>query len=109
MKRVLSLMIALLVLVPVIAGTTGSITGMLKDSGGMPVSGGKLTLVNKTMGMTFSATSDRKGAYGFLNVAPGTYTLHAEAMGFLPQDRAGLVVHVNSALRVDLTLEPEKR
>jgi hypothetical protein len=92
----------------VIAGTTGSVSGTLKDASGMPVAGGKVTLSNKTMGMSFMATTDRKGSYGFLTVSPGTYSLHAEAPGFAPQERNGLVVHVNSALRVDLTLESEK-
>jgi Carboxypeptidase regulatory-like domain len=101
-------LIGMVALLPVIAGTTGSITGVVKDGAGAPVAGGKLTLLNKTMGMSVMATTDRKGSYGFPIVAPGTYTLHAEAKGFAPQDRSGLVVHVNSALRIDLILEPEK-
>jgi hypothetical protein len=55
-----------------------------------------------------AAKTDRNGSYGFPLVFPGTHKRHAEAKGFVPQDRPSIVLHVDSALRIDLTLEAEK-
>lgn len=110
LRRCLLLALALMItLLPATANTTGSITGLLKDSQGTPVAGGKVTLVEKSTGKTIVITTNKKGSYTFLAVLPGTYTLHAEAPGFAAQDRLNVIVHVDSLLKVDLTLDPEKR
>jgi len=93
---------------PATANTTGSITGLLKDDKGAPVAGGKVTLVDKSTGKTRVIAANRKGSYTFLAVLPGTYTLHAEAPGFTSQDQPNVVVHVDSFLKLDLTLDAEK-
>jgi hypothetical protein len=107
LRQFLLLAMGVLALFPAIAGTTGRITGFLKDNTGMPVVGGKLTLVDKVQGKSVIATTDRNGAYGFPVVLPGAYNIHAEASGFVPQDRSA-VIHVDSILRIDLVLEAEK-
>jgi hypothetical protein len=103
--RAIGLTIAFL---PATANTTGSITGLLKDDKGAPVAGGKVTLVDKSTGKTRVIAANRKGSYTFLAVLPGTYTLHAEAPGFTSQDQPSVVVHVDSFLKLDLTLDAEK-
>ena len=95
-------------MVSLIAGTTGSVTGILKDTSGMPVSGGKVTLVDLARGKSVVTTADRKGSWVFPVVLPGTYKLHAEAKGFAPQDHPPVAIHVDSMLKIDLTLEAEK-
>ncbi|HEY3827351.1 MAG TPA: carboxypeptidase-like regulatory domain-containing protein [Bryobacteraceae bacterium] len=96
-------MIALLL--PAFAGTTGSVEGILKDLAGIPVQGAKVTFTDLAKGKIVSATSNRKGSYEFPVIFPGSYKLHVEAKGFTPQDRSPVVIHVDSALRIDLTLE----
>jgi protocatechuate 3,4-dioxygenase beta subunit len=108
-RNVLAFAIGLAMLFPALAGTTGSVTGTLKDANGSPVAGVKLTITNKSVGLKTEATTDRKGAYGFLTLLPGTYDLHAEGKGFAAKDRSGVVVHVNSVIRIDLTLEPDSK
>lgn len=105
-RRILLAVAALML--PIIAGTTGSVSGMITDGAGAPVARAKVTITSTAMGTATSASTDRKGAYGFLTLQPGTYDLHAEAPGFAPADRHGLAVHVNSAIKVDLTLEPAR-
>jgi hypothetical protein len=108
-RRCLLLAVSLMIAFsPAIANTTGSIAGLLKGSAGTPVAGGKVTLVEKSTGKTKVITTNSKGSYTFLAVLPGTYTLHAEAPGFAPQDRPNVIVHVDSLLRIDLTLDAEK-
>lgn len=86
------------------AGTTGRVNGFLKDGSGGGVVGGKITLVDKSKGTSFATTTDKKGAWAFPIVAPGEYTVHADAAGFVPQDKP-VIVHVDSALKVELKLE----
>jgi hypothetical protein len=93
---------------PAAANTTGTITGVVKDDRGTPVGGGKVTLVDKSTGKTRVITANGRGSYTFLAILPGTYKLHVEAPGFAPQDRPDVVVHVDSSLKIDLTLDPEK-
>jgi hypothetical protein len=88
------------------ADTTGTISGFLKDSSGAPVTGAKLVVTSTTKGIKTTSTTNSKGAYAFLTLSAGIYDLHVEASGFKPQNRPGLVVHVNSAIKIDLTLEP---
>ena len=58
-----SLLLAMgtIVLLPAIAGTTGSVTGLLKDDMGTPVKGGKVTLVDKARGTSYHGHDGSKG------------------------------------------------
>ncbi len=107
-RRFLLLASWALALLPAIAATTGSITGFIRDGAGMPVAGAKLTLVDASKGRSVGSKTDRNGSYVFPLVFPGTYRLRAEAKGFVPQDRPSVAVHVDSSLKIDLTLEAEK-
>ena len=98
---------AALVLMPGLCGTTGSISGLVKEHSGAPIAGARITLTNTGMGTKTSVATSKGGAFNFPILLPGSYNLRAEAKGFKPQDRTGLVVHVDGAMRIDLTLEPE--
>ena len=98
---------AMLWVVPALCGTTGSIDGVVKDTSGTPIAGARITLINSGMGIKQNVTTGKNGAYRFPLVVPGEYELRAEAKNFKPQSKAGLVVHVNGALRVDLALDVE--
>jgi hypothetical protein len=108
MRPLLVFATAAIMLLSAIAGITGRINGFLKDAGGMPVQGAKLTLVDKEKGTRVTVTTDRKGSFAFPTVFPGAYKLQAEAAGFVSQERPTVLIHVDSALRIDLTLEAEK-
>jgi hypothetical protein len=105
LQRYVLLILSAIVLLPAFAGTTGRVNGILKDAGGMPVAGAKLTLSDRDKGTTVTVTSDRKGTYAFPIVAPGTYKLRAEAQGYRAEERPSVMVHVDSAVKLDLTLE----
>src|SRR5580704_6044556 len=92
---------------PSLAGTTGRISGVLKDSAGAVIAGAQLTATNTATGVKSSASTDKKGAYGFLTLSAGRYDLHAEAKGFKPQNRPGVIVHVDDVIRIDLVLETD--
>ena len=98
---------AILLVAQAIGGTTGSIAGVIKDQSGAAVAGVRITLTNSGMGIKQSVTSGKNGSYRFPNVLPGEYELRTEATDFKPKSRAGLMVHVDSALRIDVILEAE--
>jgi hypothetical protein len=85
------------------AATTGSISGTVKDPSDAIVAGSELVLTDVSTGVPKRTTSDDRGLYSFPSLAVGRYDLKAEAPGFRPLDRKGIVVDANSALKLDLT------
>ena len=71
---VFTLLVLTLVASPAMAGTTGKITGMVKDAqSNEALPGSNVTIVGTTLG----AASDINGHYFILNVPPGRYTVRA--------------------------------
>lgn len=71
---------------PLLAQTpvaTGSIAGTVTSPSGAVLSGAKVTITAST-GKVITATTDSKGGYTVGNLAPGTYSVRAEASGFKP-------------------------
>jgi hypothetical protein len=92
---------------PVWGGTTGRISGFVKDAHGSPLPKIKISVTSTAMGIKTIATTDKNGLYNFLTLAAGTYVLGVEAKGFKPVVRPGIVVHVDSAIQIDLVLDPD--
>jgi hypothetical protein len=82
----------------------GKITGIVKDPSGAVIPGATLSLADMGTGAKRTTTTDSEGAYSFPALAVGQYDLEARATGFLPEQRTGLVIDVNSALEVDMNL-----
>ena len=60
------------------AGTVGKISGTVTDENGVGIPGVAVQIENTTMG----AAASFDGSYVILNVAPGTYTLVAQSIGY---------------------------
>ncbi len=61
---------------------TGNIQGTVQDPSGAAVGQAKLVLQNSATQVTATTTSDSTGNYKFLSLAPGSYTVTAEAPNF---------------------------
>lgn len=61
---------------------SGSLQGSVQDSSGAAIPGAILTLINTATNVSQNATSDARGEYRFLSLAPGNYTVSAAARGF---------------------------
>ncbi len=61
---------------------TGSVTGVVADATGSHIPGVKLKLIASTTGAVREVETNHEGAFDFHALQPGTYTLHAEAVGF---------------------------
>ncbi|HQI48631.1 MAG TPA: TonB-dependent receptor [bacterium] len=93
MKRNLGWLLLLLV-VPglLLAQTTGKISGKVMDAKtGQPLPGANIIVEGTSSG----AVADLNGDFFILNVAPGTYTLRAQMMGYETVRMQNVLVSVN--------------
>ncbi len=91
---------------PVLAGTTGGITGsVVDDANSTPVPGAKVTVTSPSA--TATATTDAAGRFAFLALAPDTYVLTVTLGGYEPLSEAGQTVVADSVESVSLHLKKE--
>ena len=62
--------------------STSSLRGIVSDQQSAVVVGAKVSLSNPSTGFSQSATTDNLGAYQFLQIPPGTYTLTVSMAGY---------------------------
>ena len=60
----------------------GSISGTITDPSGAGIPGVALTLQNQATNLTYSTIANDSGAYSFLNLPVGLYTITAAAKAF---------------------------
>jgi hypothetical protein len=84
-------------------GTT-SLRGTILDKSGSSIAGAKVTLVNVEQAVQRNSTSSDTGAYEFVSLPPGTYTLRVEASGFRPNDQKGLQLLVNNPTTLNVMM-----
>jgi len=82
---------------PAVAQTTGSATlrGTVKDPQGAVLRDAVVTLVNERTKEERRTKSSEDGTYTFTAVAPGTYSLKAEATGFKTSSQANLNIETS--------------
>ncbi len=85
-----------------LAGTTGNISGTVTDESGAPVSGVAVKAVSASE--TSQATTDARGSFSFLNLAPDTYTLAVEKDGYNPISYSGVTVFADQTLTLAFKL-----
>ena len=82
------------------AQTAGSISGTVRNAGGVPIAGATVSIRPATAGET---KTDAHGAFTIANVPPGTYELTVIKGGFVPWTFAGISVPSAAALDVVLS------
>ena len=87
-----------------IAGTTGKIAGRITDKS----TGEPLPFVNVIIvGTTTGAASDIDGYFNILNLAPGTYSVKASAIGYNSMLVENVKVSIDFTTKVDFALTPK--
>lgn len=104
-KLVLLVAVALLASHSALADVGGKITGTVKDQTDAAISGVTVTVVNTATGARQTTKTDSQGVYSFPVLSVGHYEVDVTADGFNPYRRTGLVIDINSALVVDVTLQ----
>jgi Carboxypeptidase regulatory-like domain/TonB dependent receptor len=84
--------------------TFGSIVGVVRDASQAVVPGAAVTIHSLEDGSRRSTTSDGNGAFEFLNLKPGNYSLSSETPGFAAFQIQSTVLNARQELRVDVTL-----
>src|SRR5262245_47881674 len=92
---------------PAMAQGVGAIGGTVTDASGAVMPGVTVTLSNPrgSIGGNQEAVTDARGAFQFLRLVPGTYTVKAELEGFRTAVLENIVVNADVTARVDLKLE----
>ena len=87
------------------AGVTASISGTVTDASGAAVVGATVTATNVDTGVTTTQPTNGQGYYSFQSLALGKYSVDVQQKGFKAYQQTGLVLDVNAALVVDVTLQ----
>ena len=83
----------------------GSIIGTVEDTSGATIPNAVVTLTNLGTSERRTAETDPNGNYQFVNLVPGRYRVDIEKSGFKRLTRNEVVVEVQSAVRLDTTME----
>jgi hypothetical protein len=76
-----------------LAQTTGTLTGVVKDTTGAIIPGAKVTLVNRSDKSVRSTVSSGDAFFSFAAVQPGTYDLNVVLAGFEAYKITGIEMH----------------
>src|ERR1700680_486588 len=83
----------------------GSISGTIKDPSGAVIPSAQLTLTSNSTNQLLKTTSNAQGEFQFLELAPTTYSLVAEASGFKKINVSSIVVQVDQTTHLELKVE----
>ncbi len=90
---------------PAVAGTTGSIVGSVADAKSQkPLAGATVSVASPSQSAT--TTTDAKGSFTFISLAPDTYTLTVTKGGYERLVSAGITVQADQELAERLAVAP---
>ena len=89
------------------SATSASVSGQVTDGMGQTVGGAVVTLEPRGAGAGQETTTTNDGTFRFALVAPGSYEVRAEAIGFRPLVARTLILSGGEAARVSLALTRE--
>jgi outer membrane receptor protein involved in Fe transport len=87
------------------ASATAGLDGVVTDPQGNAIAGATVTVLNTATNLPSTVATNTHGQYRILNVAPGTYTLTMEAVGFKVARVPSFKVNVGQTVTIDLQLE----
>ncbi len=87
------------------ASITGTISGTVRDPSGAVIPSAAVLALNTQTGVKQTTTTDSRGFYSFPELPIGTYEIIIQKTGFRQYQQKGLVINLNTVLRVDATIE----
>src|SRR3954470_15396554 len=107
MKKIV---VAALLLIFAVSGYTlaqvnATLTGTVADASGALIPGVEVTAKNINTGITTTGVTNETGAFSFLSLQPGTYTLTADLAGFQTAKYENLDLGQGQAVRQNFTLK----
>jgi len=82
-----------------------SIRGTVTDQSGAVIGGINLAATNVSTGVSYRTTSANNGAYSFLQLPIGSYTVSAEQSGFKKFETQGIHLDINQVYALDVRME----
>ena len=106
--RVLMLATALLTFLccNVMAQTSGSLSGEVRDEKQAVITGATVTMRNISTNETRTAQTNADGRYHFAGVPVGAYEITVESTGFAKHQQSGITLALNQNAVVDVTMKP---
>jgi len=89
---------------PLAAAAPGSITGVVRMTGGEALAGVRISLLSGERTAVGGTRTDEEGRFLFKDVPPGRYVIIVQATGF-NERQAGVIVGSGAASQVDIILE----
>lgn len=86
-------------------GTTGTISGTVRDQTGAVLPGASIQVTSQETGRVRTVATDSAGRYRVPSLELGTYSVQASLAGFRTAVKPGIVLTVGSEAVVDLTTE----
>ncbi len=100
------LLLSLLIAAPALAQRVAStIRGVVTDTTGAVIVGGKVTVKNEATGLTRTSETNASGVYAFADLPVGTYSIDVEYPGFKTSATRGILLNVADVREVDIKLE----
>src|SRR5580698_6274594 len=84
--------------------STASVNGVVRDPKGAVIDGATIVLHSLETSVDHTSVSNGSGEYVILNIAPGRYTIQADAKGFNPQKTAEFILAVDQRATFDFAL-----
>jgi hypothetical protein len=90
--------------ISVLAQSTGSLQGIVRDSSGAAISGANVHISSDATGLRRASITDGSGTYAASSLPPGTFEIIVSAPGFSEQRRAAIPVSVNRDVQINFQL-----
>src|SRR3989475_5652787 len=90
---------------PAIAQTQASISGVIHDSTGAVIPGVMVTVTNPATNFNRSAVSNEAGVYNFPSLQPGQYDIKVELPGFRTITQNDVELQIQQSARIDFPLQ----
>jgi len=86
--------------------STATLSGTVQDQNGAYVAGASIALINSQQGTQRLTTTNSEGAFIFVLLPPGRYSVTATKEGFAPIEVKGVALNVNDqvALKIELNV-----
>src|SRR5262250_3827849 len=95
----------LLGVLPAIAQTEATISGVIHDPSGAVIPGVTVTVTNPATNFVRAAVSNEAGVYNFPVLQPGIYNIKVELPGFRTIEQNDVELQVQQSARIDFVLQ----
>jgi outer membrane receptor protein involved in Fe transport len=104
-RFIVSILLLIIIAVPALwAGTTGKVAGIITDkASGDPLPAANVIVVGTMLG----AATDMNGEFTILSVPPGTYSVQVSYIGYGSVTVSDVRVYIDQTARVDIALETQ--